>query len=213
MRGLENMKAFKQLEIFKEAIDTVEQMSPQDRELYLSSLQMHYERESVLENVSIKKVHDRISALADKMFEILSKDPLEPICYRYIASFKNLNVVGDNQYDSEISKILALVPNYAQRKKEADVHWEKEQPAYNKIATDLCKRFGIELKSINVLDFGEGMVSPEVVEENYKKQRRHYHISTNMGYMYIVDGWDTATLYKGDTHEVVGSINIQNETE
>lgn len=210
MRGLENMKAFKQLEIFKQAVCLIESMTQKDRELYLSPTQMSYEKDKVLIKPTIKKVHDQINLLADKMFEVLSKDPLEPVCYKYIESFNNLSVVKDDQYAAELSKILALVPNYEERKREADARWEKGQPA---IAKDLCKKLGIELKSINVLDFGEDIVSPEIVKENYKKQRWYYHISTDKGYMYIVDDWNTATLYKGDTHEALGSITIQNEVE
>jgi hypothetical protein len=212
MRGLKNMNALKQFELFKEAITTVETLLPHDKELYLSSLHMHFEKNHVLKKSSIRKAHNHINKLADQMFEVLCKDPLVPKCYKYIESLPNLRIVPDDQYDLELSKILKMVPNYLQRKKEAEVNWEKAQPRYCKIAPALCKEFGIELKSINVLDFGEDMVSPEVVEENYKKQRWHYHISTNQGYMYIVDDWDSANLYRGDTRKAIGSIEIQNES-
>lgn len=212
MRGLKNMNALKQLELFTEAITTVETLLPEDKQLYLSSLHMDYEKNNVLKNPSIRKAYDHINKLADQMFDVLCKDPLVPKCYKYIESLPNLRVVPDDQYDLELAKILKRVPNYNLRNKEAEANWEKEQPRYYKIVPALCKEFGIELKSINVLDFGEDVVSPAVVEENYKKQRWYYHISTNQGYMYIVDDWDRATLYKGDTHKAIGSIEIQNES-
>jgi hypothetical protein len=144
---------------------------------------------------------------------VLSKDPLPPICYKYIESFDNLSVVPDNQYDKELRKILALVPDYKERQKEAETSWEENQPDYFRIATILCKKCGIQLKTINALDFGEDMVAPEIVQKNYEKQRWHYHIFTDKGYMYIVDDFDTVTLYKGDTHEVIDSMKIQMQEE
>lgn len=115
----------------------------------------------------------------------------------------------DDQYDAEVSKILTLVPNYKERKKAADASWEENKPDYFRIATTLCKKCGVQLKSINALDFGEDMVAREVVQKNYETQRWHYHISSDKGYMYIVNDGNTATLYKGDTHEVIGSMKIQ----
>lgn len=62
------MKAYKQLEIFKEAVSTVESMLPADREVYLSPAAMVYQKELVFKNAAIKKVHVHVEALGDKMF-------------------------------------------------------------------------------------------------------------------------------------------------
>lgn len=206
LKGLEDIKAYKNKEIFFQACQLLNNMDASLREEYLFS-GIYWEEEVRLKPI-IKEIHIELEKLTDLFFEINEKEePILDLNFKYVEKIDNLKIIDDKLYDKEIEAIVALVPNYDERKKYSEEQWLKNMPRCTKIARKLCSKYNLELLSINALSYGEGLISEEKVKENYNNNIMFYHISTDQGYFYIIDFCKTSVLINGEDNQPIGKIN------
>ncbi|MCC8461668.1 MAG: DMP19 family protein [Rickettsia endosymbiont of Ecitomorpha arachnoides] len=164
LKGLENIKAHKNKEIFFQACQLLSDMVSELREEYLFSDM--YQEEEVRQKPMIKEVHAELEKLTDLFFEINeNEESIFDLNFKYIEKIDNLKIVDDNLYDEELEAILDLVPAYDERKTYAFVQWLKNMPRYTKIARRLCSKYNLKLSSVNSLSYGEEFVGEEQVKK------------------------------------------------
>ncbi len=205
LRGLDNMGAHKHKELFQKAWQLLIKMGTDEREEYLFA--GLYDRESVRQKPGIKEVAEQLDKLDDLFFKLNGgEESIDDLIYKYIEKVDNLRVVNDESYDLELKEILSRVPNFEERKRKAEEDWAKNQPRYSKVVNSICQKYGLELISINAMDYGEDFVSEEEAKNNYENDIMYYYISTDKGYHYIIDEGNQLIVFNGETNKKIGSM-------
>lgn len=169
--------------------------APKQRDLFLKVLR-------VVEETKEESVHQKLDDLTQAFWDLEEAESILDLNYEYIASIPDLHVVDDNQYEAELASILSTVPDYEERKAQADAN----KPRHLILAEALCLEYSLDLLAINAMDYGSENVSDEDAEKNEEQGIVYVYITTEQGQYYFIDMADKATLVRAEDHELIGSI-------
>ncbi len=201
--ALSKMGATRMKEIFSKACEILANLSKDDLEKFINY--DIYKFYGEIPELLIKDARDKLSKLDDEFFQC-DYQSLE-YCYEYIAKFKNLVIVEEDQYEIKMKKLLNAVPNYIERLNEAKKIYEESKPEYEKIIENVCETFNLKLLSVNSINHGYG--NDQELQNRIDKNIYYYHITTDKGYCYIfMDEEKLITLVNGETEDVIGTITL-----
>lgn len=208
--GLTAMGANKNRDLFQKGCKAIAEAS--------SQIIGHYAGLDDSEEINfeeLKQVTEKLNKLTDEFFNLNhntykypdeGEEAIKVLTHKFIDKIDTLKILSDESYENELKNILSRVSNFDERLNQAEEKWNQNKPVYYKASESICRMYGLELLSVNALDFGEdtGKVTDKESGENHTL---HYHITTDKGYHYVIDNGGELVLINGETHKSLGSMS------
>lgn len=200
-QGLEQIKAHEHLELFNQFCAFIATLDE-------SAMEQFYEDKMKLGTGS-EEIMEQLHKFDESFYNLCQNgSDLEELEFDFIPTIQNIRIVADDEYEAELNKLLALVPNYEQRKIEADKEYLENMPRYAKVIDLVCEKCDLELVEITAIDYGD---DEEEIEKNLSENKVLYHFITNKGYSYIVDSGTECSLIDPETDETIYTMRLEAE--
>ena len=207
--GLTAIGASAHQEIFKQACEVLNELDKEVFEEFADSDEENLDGEFKNE---LTATYSTLNSLSKEFFKLEeSPQALHELAYDFIATIKELTLVKDDEYENELRKLIASVPDFEERLRKAEEEDEDdwlEDDEFVSVIVDICEKFNINLLSIDEVNFGDEIVSDEQVAINEEKEIVYYHINTDQGEFYVIKDENQATLVAKNNGEPKGSISI-----
>lgn len=208
--GLKAMGANKNRDLFQKGCKTIAGASPSTIGYYKcldDSKEVNFEE--------LNQIAEKLNKITDEFFNLNhntykypdeGEEAIKVLTHKFIEKIDTLKILSDESYENDLKSVLTRVSNFGERLKQAEEKWNTNKPIYYKASESICRKYGLELLSVNALDFGED-TDKVVDKESGETHTLHYHITTDKGYHYIIDNNEELVLINGETHKALGSMS------
>ncbi len=190
--GMAGMGATAHLELFNRTVEAFVNLSEEDEERYLDGALDEDEESS--EGVRA------MEELDGEFEELLESENITALNAAWLRGQEGLLVVDEEELTAHIERLVALIPDLAERQAQADAEALEDAPDFEIIIRELCDVAGYALQKITMGD-------PNYVHHGDKTLA--WHFSTDHGDFLMVEEDDEAFMINPETQEIVAAVEFE----
>jgi hypothetical protein len=190
--GMAGMGATAHLELFNRTVEAFVNLSEEDEERYLDGALDEDEESS--EGVR------GMEELDGEFEELLESENITALNAAWLRGQEGLLVVDEEELTAHIERLVALIPDLAERQAQADAEALEDAPDFEIIIRELCDVAGYALQKITMGD-------PNYVHHGDKTLA--WHFSTDHGDFLMVEEDDEAFMINPETQEIVAAVEFE----
>jgi hypothetical protein len=194
--GMAAMGATAHLELFQRTVEAFDGLSAEDAERYLDG--------GLDEDGETPAGVRGMEELDGEFEELLESENITALNAAWLRGQEGLLVLDEEELNSHIERLVAHIPDLAERQAEADAEALENAPDFEIIIRELCDIAGYALQKItmgdpNYLHHGEKMLA--------------WHFSTDHGDFIMVEEDDEAFMINPQTQEIVAAVEFEEADE
>jgi hypothetical protein len=190
--GMAGMGATAHLELFNRTVEAFVNLSEEDEERYLDGALDEDEESS--EGVR------GMEELDGEFEELLESENITALNAAWLRGQEGLLVVDEDELTAHIERLVALIPDLAERQAQADAEALEDAPDFEIIIRELCDVAGYALQKITMGD-------PNYLHHGDKTLA--WHFSTDHGDFLMVEEDDEAFMINPETQEIVAAVEFE----
>jgi hypothetical protein len=190
--GMAGMGATAHLELFNRTVEAFVNLSEEDEERYLDGALDEDEESS--EGVRA------MEELDGEFEELLESENITALNAAWLRGQEGLLVVDEEELTAHIERLVALIPDLAERQAQADAEALEDAPDFEIIIRELCDVAGYALQKITMGD-------PNYLHHGDKTLA--WHFSTDHGDFLMVEEDDEAFMINPETQEIVAAVEFE----
>ena len=190
--GMASMGATSHLDLFNRTVKAFEDLSEEDAERYLDGALD--DDEEPTEGV---RALDELDGEFEELLESENITALNAACLR---GQDGLLVLENEELTAHIERLVALIPNLAERQAKADADALEDAPDFEVIIRELCNIAGYALQKITMGD-------PNYLHQGEKTLA--WHFTTDHGDFIMVEDDDEAFMIDPATQEIVAAAEFE----
>ncbi|HJV98424.1 MAG TPA: hypothetical protein VJ617_04945 [Arthrobacter sp.] len=190
--GMASMGAASHLDLFNRTVEAFDALSEEDVERYLDGALD--DDEEPTEGVRA------LEELDGEFEELLETENITALNAAWLRAQDGLLVLEDEELTAHIERLVALIPNLAERQAKADAEALEDAPDFEIIIRELCNIAGYALQKITMGD-------PNYLHQGEKTLA--WHFSTDHGDFIMVEDDDEAFMISPETQEIVAAVEFE----
>lgn len=190
--GMASMGATAHLDLFNRTVKAFDDLSEEDAERYLDGALD--DDEEPTEGVRA------LDELDGEFEELLESENITALNAAWLRGQDGLLVLDDGQLTAHIERLVALIPDFAERQAKADADALEDAPDFEVIIRELCNIAGYALQKITMGD-------PNYLHQGEKALA--WHFSTDHGDFIMVEDDDEAFMIDPATQEIVAAVEFE----
>ncbi|MDR7159491.1 hypothetical protein [Arthrobacter sp. BE255] len=190
--GMASMGATAHLDLFNRTVEAFDALSEEDAERYLDGALD--DDEEPTEGVRA------LDELDGEFEELLESENITALNAAWLRGQDGLLVLGDGELAAHIERLVALIPDLAERRAKADADALEDAPDFEIIIRELCNTAGYTLQKITMGD-------PNYLHQGEKALA--WHFSTDHGDFIMVEDDDEAFMIDPVTQEIVAAVEFE----
>ena len=190
--GMASMGATAHLDLFNRTVKAFDELSEEDAERYLDGALD--DDEEPTEGVRA------LDELDGEFEELLESENITALNAAWLRGQDGLLVLEDEELTAHIERLVALIPNLAERQAKADADALEDAPDFEVIIRELCNIAGYALQKITMGD-------PNYLHQGEKALA--WHFSTDHGDFIMVEDDDEAFMIDPGTQEIVAAVEFE----
>ncbi|TAP41934.1 hypothetical protein [Arthrobacter sp. S39] len=190
--GMASMGATAHLDLFNRTVKAFEDLSEEDAERYLDGALD--DDEEPTEGVRA------LDELDGEFEELLESENITALNAAWLRGQDGVLVLDDGELSAHIERLVALIPNLAERQAKADADALEEAPDFEVIIRELCNIAGYALQKITMGD-------PNYLHQGEKTLA--WHFTTDHGDFIMVEDDDEAFMIDPATQEIVAAVEFE----
>ena len=190
--GMASMGATAHLDLFNRTVEAFDALSEEDAERYLDGALD--DDEEPTEGVRA------LDELDGEFEELLESENITALNAAWLRGQDGLLVLGDGELAAHIERLVALIPDLAERQAKADADALEDAPDFEIIIRELCNIAGYALQKITMGD-------PNYLHQGEKALA--WHFSTDHGDFIMVEDDDEAFMIDPVTQEIVAAVEFE----
>jgi hypothetical protein len=190
--GMAGMGATAHLELFNRTVAAFDALSDEDEERYLDG-DLDTEEES---NGAVRTMEE----LDGEFEELFETENITALNAAWLRGQEGLLVVDEEELTAHIERLVALIPDLAERQAQADAEALEDAPDFEIIIRELCDVAGYALQKITMGD-------PNYLHHGDKTLA--WHFSTDHGDFLMVEEDDEAFMINPETQEIVAAVEFE----
>jgi hypothetical protein len=190
--GMAGMGATAHLELFNRTVAAFVNLSEEDEERYLDGALDEDEESS-----------DGVRAMEEldgEFEELLESENITALNAAWLRGQEGLLVLNEEELSAHIERLVALIPDLAERQAQADAEALEDAPDFEIIIRELCDVAGYALQKITMGD-------PNYLHHGDKTLA--WHFSTDHGDFLMVEEDDEAFMINPETQEIVAAVEFE----
>ena len=190
--GMAGMGATAHLELFNRTVAAFVNLSEEDEERYLDGALDEDEESS-----------DGVRAMEEldgEFEELLESENITALNAAWLRGQEGLLVLNEEELTAHIERLVALIPDLAERQAQADAEALEDAPDFEVIIRELCDVAGYALQKITMGD-------PNYLHHGEKTLA--WHFSTDHGDFLMVEEDDEAFMINPETQEIVAAVEFE----
>ena len=190
--GMASMGATAHLDLFNRTVKAFDELSEEDAERYLDGALDDDEEPT-----------DGVRALDEldgEFEELLESENITALNAAWLRGQDGLLVLDDGELAAHIERLVALIPDLAERQAKADADALEDAPDFEIIIRELCNIAGYALQKITMGD-------PNYMHQGEKVLA--WHFSTDHGDFIMVEDDDEAFMIDPATQEIVAAVEFE----
>ncbi|MEW9873261.1 hypothetical protein [Arthrobacter sp. HS15c] len=190
--GMASMGATAHLDLFNRTVKAFDDLSEEDAERYLDGALD--DDEEPTEGVRA------LDELDGEFEELLESENITALNAAWLRAQDGLLVLDDRELTAHIERLVALIPDLAERQAKADADALEDAPDFEVIIRELCNIAGYALQKITMGD-------PNYLHQGEKTLA--WHFSTDHGDFIMVEDDDEAFMIDPATQEIVAAVEFE----
>jgi hypothetical protein len=190
--GMASMGATAHLDLFNRTAEAFDNLSEEDAERYLDGALD--DDEEPTEGVRA------LEELDGEFEELLETENITALNAAWLRGQESLLVLDGEGLAAHIERLVALIPNLAERQARADAEALADAPDFEIIIRELCTIAGYALQKITMGD-------PNYLHQGEKTLA--WHFSTDHGEFIMVEDADEAFMIDPGTQEIVAAVEFE----
>lgn len=190
--GMASMGATAHLDLFNRTVTAFDDLSEEDAERYLDGALD--DDEEPTEGVRA------LDELDGEFEELLESENITALNAAWLRGQDGLLVLDDRELAAHIQRLVALIPNLAERQAKADADALEDAPDFEVIIRELCNIAGYALQKITMGD-------PNYLHQGEKTLA--WHFTTDHGDFIMVEDDDEAFMIDPATQEIVAAVEFE----
>ena len=190
--GMASMGATAHLDLFNRTAEAFDNLSEEDAERYLDGALD--DDEEPTEGVRA------LEELDGEFEELLETENITALNAAWLRGQESLLVLDEDELTAHIERLVALIPNLAERQAKADAEALEDAPDFEIIIRELCAIAGYALQKITMGD-------PNYLHLGAKTLA--WHFSTDHGDFIMVEDDDEAFMIDPATQEIVAAVEFE----
>jgi hypothetical protein len=190
--GMASMGATAHLDLFNRTVKAFDDLSEEDAERYLDGALD--DDEEPTEGVRA------LDELDGEFEELLESENITALNAAWLRAQDGLLVLDDRELTAHIERLVALIPDLAERQAKADADALEDAPDFEVIIRELCSIAGYALQKITMGD-------PNYLHQGEKTLA--WHFSTDHGDFIMVEDDDEAFMIDPATQEIVAAVEFE----
>ncbi len=190
--GMAGMGAAAHLDLFNRTVAAFDSLSEEDAERYL---------DGALDDDEEPTAGVRVLEELDGEFEeLLETENITALNAAWLRSQDGLLVLDDDGLSAHLERLVALIPDLAERQAKADAEALEDAPDFEIIIRELCNVAGYALRKITMGD-------PNFLHQGGKTLA--WHFTTDHGDFIMVEDDDEAFMINPETEEIVAAVEFE----
>lgn len=190
--GMASMGATAHLDLFNRTVKAFDDLSEEDAERYLDGALD--DDEEPTEGVRA------LDELDGEFEELLESENITALNAAWLRGQDGVLVLDDTELAAHIERLVARIPNLAERQAKADADALEDAPDFEVIIRELCNIAGYALQKITMGD-------PNYLHQGEKTLA--WHFSTDHGDFIMVEDDDEAFMIDPGTQEIVAAVEFE----
>ena len=190
--GMASMGATAHLDLFNRTVKAFDELSEEDAERYLDGALD--DDEEPTEGVRA------LDELDGEFEELLESENITALNAAWLRGQDGLLVLDDGELAAHIERLVALIPDLAERQAKADAEALEDAPDFEIIIRELCNIAGYALQKITMGD-------PNYLHQGEKTLA--WHFTTDHGDFIMVEDDDEAFMIDPATQEIVAAVEFE----
>jgi hypothetical protein len=190
--GMASMGATAHLELFNRTVTAFDDLSEEDAERYLDG--------ALDDDGEPTEGVRALDELDGEFEELLESENITALNAAWLRAQDGLLVLDDGELTAHIERLVALIPNLAERQAKADADALEDAPDFEVIIRELCNIAGYALQKITMGD-------PNYLHQGGKALA--WHFSTDHGDFIMVEDDDEAFMIDPATQEIVAAVEFE----
>jgi hypothetical protein len=190
--GMASMGATAHLDLFNRTAEAFDNLSEEDAERYLDGALD--DAEEPTEGVRA------LDELDGEFEELLETENITALNAAWLRGQKGLLVLDEGELAAHIERLVAQIPNLAERQAKADAEALEDAPDFEIIIRELCTIAGYALQKITMGD-------PNYLHQGEKTLA--WHFSTDHGDFIMVEDGDEAFMIDPGTQEIIAAVEFE----
>jgi hypothetical protein len=190
--GMASMGATAHLDLFNRTAEAFDNLSEEDAERYLDGALD--DAEEPTEGVRA------LDELDGEFEELLETENITALNAAWLRGQEGLLVLDEGELTAHIERLVALIPNLAERQAKADAEALEDAPDFEIIIRELCTIAGYALQKITMGD-------PNYLHQGEKTLA--WHFSTDHGDFIMVEDGDEAFMIDPGTQEIIAAVEFE----
>jgi hypothetical protein len=190
--GMASMGATAHLDLFNRTAEAFDNLSEEDAERYLDGALD--DAEEPTEGVRA------LDELDGEFEELLETENITALNAAWLRGQEGLLVLDEGELAAHIERLVALIPNLAERQAKADAEALEDAPDFEIIIRELCTIAGYALQKITMGD-------PNYLHQGEKTLA--WHFSTDHGDFIMVEDGDEAFMIDPGTQEIIAAVEFE----
>ncbi len=190
--GMAAMGATAHLELFNRTAEAFDGLSGEDAERYLDG--------GLDEDGETPDGVRRMEELDGDFEELLESENITALNAAWLRGQEGLLVLDEAELSAHIGRLVALIPDLAERQAKADAEALENAPDFEIIIRELCEVAGYALQKITMGD-------PNYLHRGEKALA--WHFSTDHGDFLMVEEDDEAFMINPETQEIVAAVEFE----
>ncbi|HYH77271.1 MAG TPA: hypothetical protein VD841_07200 [Arthrobacter sp.] len=190
--GMASMGATAHLDLFNRTAEAFDNLSEEDAERYLDG--------ALDENEEPTEGVRALDELDGEFEELLERENITALNAAWLRGQEGLLVLDEDELAAHIERLVAQIPNLAERQAKADAEALEDAPDFEIIIRELCTIAGYALQKITMGD-------PNYLHQGEKTLA--WHFSTDHGDFIMVEDGDEAFMIDPTTQEIVAAVEFE----
>jgi hypothetical protein len=190
--GMASMGATAHLDLFNRTAEAFDNLSEEDAERYLDGALD--DDEEPTEGVRA------LEELDGEFEELLETENITALNAAWLRGQEGLLVLDEDELAAHIERLVAQIPDLAERQAKADAEALEDAPDFEIIIRELCTIAGYALQKITMGD-------PNYLHQGEKTLA--WHFSTDHGDFIMVEDGDEAFMIDPTTQEIVAAVEFE----
>lgn len=190
--GMASMGATAHLDLFNRTAEAFDNLSEEDAERYLDGALD--DDEEPTEGVRA------LEELDGEFEELLETENITALNAAWLRGQEGLLVLDEDELAAHIERLVAQIPDLAERQAKADAEALQDAPDFEIIIRELCTIAGYALQKITMGD-------PNYLHQGEKTLA--WHFSTDHGDFIMVEDGDEAFMIDPTTQEIVAAVEFE----
>lgn len=190
--GMAGMGATAHLELFNRTAEAFDDLSEDDEERYLDGALDEDEESSD----GVRGMEE----LDGEFEELLESENITALNAAWLRGQEGVLVLDEEELNAHIERLVALIPDLAERQAQADAEALEDAPDFEVIIRELCDVAGFALQKITMGD-------PNYLHHGEKTLA--WHFSTDHGDFLMVEEDDEAFMINPETQEIVAAVEFE----